>query len=89
MLERKPSHSESWQYTMSQTETQSWNEADQDQRRELLEDLAGRVMCDAADHGYSRFVIYDKDGGLVAKGKLRPGDIAEALESYRAQISMN
>ena len=89
MLDRKPIRTEPWQYTMSPTESRSWNEADQDQRRELLEDLAGRVMCDAVDHGCNRFVIYDTDGGLVAKGKLRPGDIEEALESYRAMNRLN
>jgi hypothetical protein len=41
------------------------------------------------EHGCNRFVIYDTDGGLVAKGKLRPGDIEQAIESYRAQNRLN
>lgn len=89
MFERHPISSEPWQYTLSPKESRSWNMADQERRRELLEDLAGRVMCDAVEHGCNRFVIYDADGGLVAKGKLRPGDIEQAIESYRAQNRLN
>jgi len=89
MIERRPIRSEPWQYTLSPRESRSWNAADQDQRRELLEGLAERIMCEAVEHGCNRFAIYDRDGGLVANGKLRPGDIVQAIESYRAQNRLN
>lgn len=89
MHQRKTGTSDAWHYTMTLTETSSWREADQTQKRELLEDLAERVMGQAIEQGRSRFVIHDMDGGVVATGKLKPGDITEMLDLYRSQDRSN
>ena len=78
-----------WQYIMTCEETESWRQGDREARQDLLVHLAERVMCDAADHGKSRFEIYDQDGELVADGKLNPGDIEELFGHYRSQMLLN
>lgn len=67
---------------MTAEETRKWHEGSPEQQRELLQQLAERVMCEAVDHGHDRYVIYDYDGAVIARGKLR-GDIRLALESFR------
>ncbi|GMW03499.1 MAG: hypothetical protein AMXMBFR84_46330 [Candidatus Hydrogenedentota bacterium] len=89
MADKRECTGDSWHYTMTPEETASWNTATRTQRQLLLEDMASRVMCEAADHGHTRFAIFDNQGSLVARGKLEPGDIQETLEAYRAQQRWN
>ena len=89
MAELHPTRSEPWPYTMTTQETRSWHTASQVQRRELLEDMAGRAMCEAIEQGCNKFEIYDSEGELVATGKLSPGDISQILDLYRTQNRAN
>jgi hypothetical protein len=89
MNESRPIRSEPWEYVMTAQETQSWHEANAERRRELLTDLGGRVMFEAVDHGCNRFVIYDTDGAMVARGRVQAPDIRQELEAYRRQDRRN
>ncbi len=89
MAEHQPTHSDPWPYTMTSQESESWHTATQSQRRDLLEDMAGRAMCEAIEQGCNKFEIYDDRGELVATGKLSPGDISQILDLYRSQNRAN
>jgi hypothetical protein len=85
MSEHNPTSTEPWPYTMTAHESRSWRTASQSRRRELLEDMAGRAMCEAIERGCNRFEIFDSEGELVATGKLTPGDISQIFDLYRSQ----
>lgn len=72
MYEEEPSWSDAYEYVMTSDESARWGNGDDSDRLELLNEIAQRLFRETREPDCDQFVIYDKDGSIIAKIKLEP-----------------
>lgn len=69
MAPNEPPHSDPWEYTMSNEESDLFYEVHGEEREQLLINIVVRQFKEATRHNYGAIAVYDADGVLVATGK--------------------